>query len=335
MAEVSVAIVGCGQWGLNHVRTFAQLAQCRVSWLVDADPVSRSLAGRIAPGAATANDLKTALKDDRLQACIIATGAKSHHLLCRQALEAGRHVLVEKPMALNLREAEELVNVAEGKGVVLMVGHLLIYHPAVNYLKGLLDQGGLGQVLYLYSLRLNLNTVHRQENVLWTLAPHDISIMLHLLGQGPIGASAKGRCFLQKDIEDVVFFTLDFPGGQVAQVHVSWLDPHKVRRLTVVGTKRMATFDDMEATEKIRIYNRGVDQEINYQSFDEVLSLRLGDISIPYFKMTEPLRLEAGHFLDCITSGKRPLSDGIQGLEVVRILEAVEASLRTGRPQRI
>lgn len=335
MTDVNIAIAGCGQWGVNHVRTFANAPGCRVAWLADSDPKRLSKAQELARGAKTAPELETALKDDSVQACVIATNSESHHALAKKALEAGKHVLVEKPLALGAGEAGELVDTAAKKGLVLMVGHLLLYHPAVGHLKGLLDKGELGQILYLYSVRVNLGAIRRSENALWSLAPHDISVMLHLMGQQPVKATANGKCFLQRDIEDVVFFSLDFPAGQVAHAQVSWLDPHKIRKFTVVGTRKMAAFDDMEATEKIKIYDKGVNQEIRYGSYDEVLTLREGDISIPYFRMTEPLRLEAAHFLDCVREGKRPLSDGENGLAVVRILEAITRALKTGKPVEI
>lgn len=335
MNDINVAIAGCGQWGVNHVRTFANAAGCRVAWLVDSDPKRLGKARELARGAKTAPDLEPALKDDSVRACVIATNSESHHALAKKALEAGKHALVEKPLALSAREAGELVEIAAKKGLVLMVGHLLLYHPAVDYLKTMLDKGELGQILYLYSVRVNLGAIRHSENALWSLAPHDISVMLRLMGQRPTKATANGKCFLQRGIEDVVFFSLDFPGGQVAHAQVSWLDPHKIRKFTVVGTKKMAAFDDMEATEKIRIYDKGVNQEIRYGSYDEVLTLREGDIGIPYFRMTEPLRLEAAHFLDCVREGKRPLSDGENGLEVVRVLEAITLALKSGKPVEV
>lgn len=335
MSDINIAIAGCGQWGVNHVRTFANAPGCRVSWLVDSDPKRLAKAQELARAAKPAPDLEAALRDDSVQACVIATNSESHHALAKKALEAGRHALVEKPLALSVREAEELVDLAGKKGLVLMVGHLLLYHPAVEYLRGLLDKGELGQILYLYSVRVNLGAIRRSENALWSLAPHDISVMLRLMGQNPTRATANGKCFLQKGIEDVVFFSLDFPGGQVAHAQVSWLDPHKIRKFTVVGTRKMVAFDDMEATEKIKIYDKGVNQEIRYGSYDEVLTLREGDISIPYFRMTEPLRLEAAHFLDCVRENRKPLSDGENGLAVVRILEAITRALKSGKPVEI
>jgi predicted dehydrogenase len=332
MPDITIAIAGCGQWGSNHVRTFGNMPGVKVKYLVDADPKRLARAQEIVRSAQTTADFGAALKDPDLDAVIIATNSESHHELSKQALLAGKHVMVEKPLALGIRDAEDLVETADKQKLTLMVGHLLLYHPAVRYLKEILVKGDLGQILYLYSTRVNLGAIRKNENALWSLAPHDISVMLYLLDKNPVKAMANGKCFLQKGIEDVVFFLLDFPDGQMAQAQVSWLDPHKIRKFTVVGTKKMAAFDDMEASEKIRIYNKGVNQEIRYGSYDEVLSLREGDISIPYFKMTEPLRVEDAHFIECVREKAKPLSGGQNGLDVVRILEAVTQSLKTGQP---
>lgn len=335
MPDLHLVIAGCGRWGSNHVRTFGNMPGVRVKYLVDADPERLARAQEIARPAAATADFAAALRDPEVAAAVIATNSASHHALAKQALLAGKHVLVEKPLALSVRDAEDLVETASRQKLVLMVGHLLLYHPAVRYLKELLAGGDLGQILYLYSMRVNLGAIRKNENALWSLAPHDISVMLYLLGKNPVKAMANGKCFLQKDIEDVVFFLLDFPDGQMAQAQVSWLDPHKIRKFTVVGTKKMAAFDDMEATEKIKVYNKGVNEEIRYGSYDEVLTLREGDINIPYFKMTEPLRVEDAHFVECVREGRQPLSDGRNGLDVVRILEAVTRSLKSGQPVAI
>lgn len=335
MSDIKIAVVGCGQWGINQVRTYANLPGASLAWLVDASPKNLQRAKNFSETAKTTGDLKEALKDQDLQAVVIATNSESHHALAKMSLEAGKHVMVEKPLALNVKDAEELVKIAKDKDLILMTGHLLLYHPAVRYLKELVRSGELGQILYLYSTRVNLGAIRKNENALWSLAPHDISVMLYLMDQNPNQALANGKCFLQKGIEDVVFFSLDFPGGQVAQAQVSWLDPHKIRQFTVVGSKKMVTFDDMEATEKIRIYDKGVNQEKRYGSYDEALTLRDGDIHIPYFKMQEPLKIEAGHFIECIKEHKQPISDGQNGLDVVKILAAVSLSLKEERAVKI
>ncbi len=335
MPDIKTAVVGCGQWGINQARTYANLPGASLAWLVDASPKNLQRAKNFSETAKTAGDLKEALQDKDLQAVVIATNSESHHTLAKMSLEAGKHVMVEKPLALNVRDAEELVKIAKDQDLILMTGHLLLYHPAVRYLKELVKSGELGQILYLYSTRVNLGAIRKNENALWSLAPHDISVMLYLMDQNPDKALANGKCFLQKGIEDVVFFSLDFPGEQVAQAQVSWLDPHKIRKFTVVGSKKMVTFDDMEATEKIRIYDKGVNQEKRYGSYDEVLTLRDGDIHIPYFKMQEPLKIEASHFIECIREHKQPISDGQNGLDVVKILAAVSLSLKEERAVKI
>jgi predicted dehydrogenase len=217
-----------------------------------------------------------------------------------------------------------------------MVGHLLLYHPAVARLKRLVEEGELGGIYYMYTQRLNLGVVRASENAWWSLAPHDISVINHLFGASPVRVSAQGQCYLQKDIEDVVFATLYFADGRMAQVHTSWLDPHKMRRMTIVGSSKMVTFDDMEASEKLKIYDKGASHDRPVNSYADVITLREGDIHIPYISNAEPLKLECQHFIDCVTSGKRPLSDGRNGLEVVRVLEAGQRSIKSGgRPEEV
>src|SRR5258706_11952436 len=211
-----------------------------------------------------------------------------------------------------------------------MVGHLLIHHPGVRYLKGLVDKGELGEVFYIYSQRVNLGKVRRDENALWSFAPHDLSVILHLLGAEPIDVVARGSAFLQGSVEDVVFVDLRFPGGKMAHVHVSWLDPHKLRKVTVVGSQKMVVFDDMEASEKIRIYDKGVDRAGQVVSYGDALTVRSGDIVIPKISLQEPLRIECQHFVDCIRERKNPVTDGQDGLRVVRVLAAAQTSLDAG-----
>jgi predicted dehydrogenase len=270
------------------------------------------------------------LADEATDAVAIATPATHHYPMAKAALQSGKHVLVEKPLAVEPREARELIEIARAKGKTLMVGHLLLYHPAVKMLKGYIQVGELGDLYYIYSTRVNLGQVRREENALLSFAPHDVSVILFLLGSSPQEVSAVGHGYLQEGIEDVVFVTLRFPQGALAHCHVSWLDPHKIRKFTVVGSKKMAVFDDMESAEKIRIYDRGVDNRSDFSSFGEFLSLRFGDIHIPRVEMREPLQIECQHFLDCIEQGKRPLSDGENGLAVLEVIDAASRSLRQG-----
>jgi len=250
-------------------------------------------------------------------------------------LAAGKHALIEKPMTLKAAHAEELVDLAEQKGTVLMTGHLLEYHPAVRMVKELLTSGELGDTYYVYTNRLNLGKVRADENALWSLGSHDIYVINYLTGEDPMEVSAHGESYLQDGVEDVVFGYIRYPSGVVGHLHVSWLDPHKSRKVTVVGAEKMVVFDDMESDRKVTVYDKGA-YKAQYASYGEYISLRFGDIHIPRVPNDEPLRIECQHFVDCIRGGKRPISDGHEGLNVVRVLEAMERSLReAGRPVRI
>ncbi len=240
-----------------------------------------------------------------VQGVVVAASAVSHYTLARTLLEAGKDVFVEKPLALSVAHAEELVRIARERGRILMVGHLLLYHPAVRYLKDMVERGELGDLFYIYSQRVNLGKVRRDENALWSFAPHDLSVVLHLLGMEPIDVVARGSAFLQGAVEDVVFVDLRFPDGKLAHVHVSWLDPHKLRKFTVVGSRKMVVFDDMEASEKVRIYDKGVDRAGEVVSYGDALTVRSGDILIPRISLQEPLRLECQHFVDCVRDHRR------------------------------
>jgi predicted dehydrogenase len=268
------------------------------------------------------------LADDSLDAVVIATTAPTHYRLAKRALEADKDVYVEKPFVLEVAQASELIALAESRDRILMVGHLLEYHPVVVRLKQLIDSGELGNIHYIYSQRLNLGTVREDENALWNFAPHDISSILHLLGKEPVDIAARGQSYLRHGVEDVVFFTLTFADNSMANIHVSWLDPHKVRKLTIVGSNKMAVFDDLEANEKLKIYDKGAQFSEDYDSYAEYIGLRFGDITIPYIKTGEPLRAECMHFIECIRDRKQPLSDGYDGLRVVRVLDAAQKSLK-------
>jgi predicted dehydrogenase len=277
-------------------------------------------------------DYSAVLSDPEIEAVVLAVPAVHHFDTACQALEAGKHVYVEKPIALSYDHARHLTELAEGRGLTLMVGHLMEYHPALRLLRQLVDSGELGEILYLYSERVNLGVVRKDENALWSLAPHDISMILHMVDSDPDSVSARGACYLQEGIEDVVFTNLRFPDGKMAQIQVSWLDPHKVRKLTVVGTKKMVVFDDMESAEKVRVYDKAAEKQ-SYENYGESITLRFGDVVIPHVNPAEPLKLECQHFVDCVQSGETPLSDGRDGMRVVRVLEAAQRSLEAdGRP---
>jgi predicted dehydrogenase len=327
---VGVAVVGTGDWGANLVRNFASLPGARLVALHDNDPQRLKKASAQVPAARAVASLDDLLGMDEVRAVVVASSAASHHALARALLESGRDVFVEKPLTLRVEHAEELVEIARRRDRILMVGHLLLHHPAVRHLKSLVDRGELGDLFYVYSQRLNLGKVRRDENALWSFAPHDLSVVLHLLGAEPVDVAARGSAFLQGAVEDVVFVDLRFPDGRMAHVHVSWLDPHKVRRFTVVGSRKMAVFDDMEANEKIRIYDKGVDRAGEVVSYGDALTVRSGDILIPRIPLQEPLRLECQHFIDCVRERRPPLTDGTSGLQVVRVLAAAQASLEQG-----
>lgn len=331
MAErVGIAVVGTGDWGANLVRNFASLPGCRLVALCDSDPKRLARSAAQVPGARPVSHIDELASAGDVQGVVVSASAVSHYPLAKVLLEAGKDVYVEKPLTLQVAHAEELVRLARQKGRILMVGHLLLHHPGVRYLKAMVDRGELGDLYYIYSQRVNLGKVRKDENALWSFAPHDISVILHLLGMEPLDVVARGSAFLQGTVQDVVFADLRFPGGKMAHVHVSWLDPHKLRKFTVVGSQKMVVFDDMEASEKIRIYDKGVDKGGQVLSYDDALTVRSGDIVIPRISLQEPLKIECQHFIDCVRERKTPLTDGVDGLRVVKVLAAAQASLDQG-----
>jgi len=331
--KVRSAVVGVGGWGKNLARNYSQIPGAELRYLCDLDEKKlKAMKSQFQPERITTR-YEDLLEDEKLQAIVIATTGPSHHRLCKQALDAGKDVYVEKPFVLAVADARELVSLAEKNKRVLMVGHLLEYHPVVQYLKELIDSGELGEIRYIYSQRLNLGTVRMDENAMWNFAPHDISVILYLLGKEPTDVSARGQSYLQPGIEDVVFLTLNFGGQAMGHVHVSWLDPHKIRRITIVGSKRMAVFDDLEPNEKLKIYDKGAEINTDYDTFAEYVGLRFGDITVPYIRVGEPLLIECDHFLQCVRGRQQPLSDGLDGLRVVQVLEAADRSLeKNGAP---
>lgn len=333
---INVGLIGVGYWGPNLARTFHDLPGARLLKIADRDPKALERMKGLYPEVEVTQDSAAVLSDPRIEAMILAVPPSLHFSLGKEALEKGKHLFVEKPIALTEEDAERMVKLANEQRRVLMVGHLLKYHPAVRKLKELVTAGTLGEIYYIYSRRLNLGKIRKEENALWNFAPHDISVIVYLLDREPVEVSALGASYLQRGVEDVSFINLVFPGGVVANLHVSWLDPHRRREFTIVGSKKMALFNDVSATEKIRIYDKGVSSAKSYASFGESLSIRTGDIWSPWVETTEPLKLECQHFLDCIREGKQPLSDGMDGVRVVRILQAAQASMeRRGQPIRI
>lgn len=333
---LNVAVVGAGSWGKNLVRNFAALSDAALYCICDRDQSRLEALAPAFPQAITRTDFEGVLSDDKVGAVVVATDAKFHYEHAAAALEAGKHVYVEKPMCRTVDEARKLARAAETSGLKLMVGHLLLYHPALTRLKSMVDTGELGDIYYMYTQRLNLGVVRSNENAWWSLAPHDVSVINFLFGDAPARVSAQGQCYLQEGIEDVVFATLYFGDGRLAQIHTSWLDPHKMRRMTIVGSQKMATFDDMEPAEKLKVYDKGATQNLNYNSYGEAITLRQGDIYIPRVASAEPLKLECEHFVRSILNDTAPLSDARNGLEVVRVLEAGERSIKAGgRPEEV
>jgi predicted dehydrogenase len=340
---VRVGQIGLGYWGPNLLRSLRSLPHAQVVAVADLDERRLSEAAGGGQGTAVTRDYRELLARADVDAVIIAVPASLHARMVGEALEAGKHVFVEKPLAMTVAEATRVVALAEQRQRVLMVGHTFLYNAAVRRLKEYITSGELGDVFYLYAQRLNLGRVRQDVNALWNFGPHDVSILLYLLDAAPHEVSARGFAYLQPDLEDVVFMTVTFPGGISAHVHISWLDPHKVRRMTVVGSRKMAVYDDVSVDARITLYDRGVDRvptadsPRDFGSFAEFqLALRHGDITIPALKFPEPLQLECQHFVDCIIDGSTPLTDGRHGLEVVKVLEAAQQSLdQDGRTVRI
>jgi predicted dehydrogenase len=323
-APVRIGVVGLGYWGPNLARNFAALPGSELAWCCDADASARERFAAAFRGTRFTGDLDELLADDALDAVALATPVATHAALAARVLAADKHCFVEKPLAQTVADAERAVDAAAAAGRILMVGHLLEYHPGLRRLKEIADSGELGDIHYIYGNRLNLGKLRAEENALWSLGAHDVSVLLALAGEEPFDVEARGESYMRPGVEDVVFCFLRFPSGLAAHLHLSWLDPHKERRLTVVGSRRMATFDDMALEGKLRVYDKGFDEDAS--SYGEYIT-RSGDIWSPQISNAEPLRLECEHFVACLRDGTIPRSDGQSGLRVVRVLEALQASL--------
>jgi predicted dehydrogenase len=321
---VRVAVAGLGYWGPNLARNLAAIDGCELAWLCDASQEARERMTAAFPGARATADLDEVLGDETVDAVVLATPVPTHADLATAVLRAGKHCFVEKPLATSGADAQRVLDAAGETGRILMVGHLLEYHPAVQRLKELIDADELGGLYYMYGNRLNLGQLRADENALWSLGAHDVSVALHLIGEEPVECVAQGVSYVRQPVQDVVFCFLRFPSGVVAHLHLSWLDPHKERRITVVGSRRMATFDDMLIEGKLTVYDKGFDEDTS--SWGEYIA-RSGDTFSPRIPNREPLRLECEHFIDCIRTGSTPRSDGASGLRVVRVLEALQRSL--------
>ena len=329
-SPLRVAQFGYGYWGPNLARNLYQMPGVELAYLVDRDPQVLANAAGLFPGTSLIGDADHVLADETVDAVVIATPAKTHFTLAQAALSVGKHVFVEKPLAMNLADARTLVDLAAERQRVLMVGHVFEYNSAVRYIKSVLDQGELGDVYYLYSRRVNLGRVQSDINALWSIAPHDVSIALYLLGQMPEAVSCHGAACLNGEVEDVIFLTLHFPGDLLCHVHASWLDPSKQREMTIVGSRKMIVYDDVASEDKIRIYDKGVYRRGDPIYGEYQFKVHSGDILVPRLDMREPLRTEMEDFVHSIQNGEQPQANGENGLRVVAVLAAGQMSLEQG-----
>ncbi len=328
---LSIGVIGCGYWGPNLIRNFNALPGARLAAICDLSPTRRDQMAELYPQATTYADYGEMLAQAGLDAVAIATPVHTHYALAKAALEAGKHVLVEKPMASSTAECEELVELADERELVLMVGHTFLYSEPVHRIMDIVSQGDIGEVRYINSQRLNLGLFQKDINVAWDLAPHDISIILHIIGKSPETVNCQGNAHVTPGVEDVTNMSLSFEGSQFATIQSSWLEPRKVRQMTIVGSRRMIVYDDLEPLEKLRIYDMRVERPPHYNTFDEFhYSYHYGDSYIPHLKQQEPLKVMTQHFLDCVEKGTRPLSCGRQGTKLVQILEACSKSIAAG-----
>jgi predicted dehydrogenase len=322
---VSLGVAGLGYWGPNLARNFASIPGCELAYCCDESEPARDRAAQSFPGTRICADLDELLDDPQLDAIALATPVSTHAGLAVRVLQAGKHCFVEKPLAQSVADAELALAAARDSDRILMVGHLLEYHPGVQKLKQLTESGELGdRIYYIYGNRLNLGKLRADENALWSLGAHDVSVVLYLAGEEPWEVSAHGESYVREGVEDVVFCFLRFPSGLSAHLHLSWLDPHKERRFTVVGSRRMATFDDMELERKLTVYDKGFDEDA--RTYGEYITRSGGSFSPPIVNR-EPLRIECEHFVECVRTGQTPRSDGVSGLRVVRVLERLQHSL--------
>src|SRR5277367_4780456 len=329
--QIKVGVVGCGYWGPNLVRNFRSLPDCDLKIMCDVSEKRLTHLRSLYPEVEGSPDYNHMLNGINLDAVVIATAVKSHFQMAKASLSAGKHTFIEKPMASSSHECEELVELARKKGLVLMTGHTFLYSPAVRKIKEIIAKGDLGEIRYISARRLNLGLFQKDINVAWDLAPHDISIIQHIIGEQPCTVNCRGSAHITPGVEDVTTMCLSYPGKRTAIIHSSWLDPRKVREMTIVGSKRMIVYDDVAPLEKIRVFDARVECPPHYDTFGEFqYAYHYGDMYVPYIKQEEPLKTECQHFLDCIKNGKTPLTDGQQGLDLVRILEASSESLKRG-----
>lgn len=328
---INVGVIGCGYWGPNLIRNFRSLPECHLRIVCDVNHERLAYIKRLYPELETTEDFDHLANDKEIDAIAIATPVWTHFGLAKKSLSSGKDTFIEKPMASSVSQCKELIDLAEIKKLTLMVGHTFIYSTPVRRIKAIVDSGEIGELLYISSQRLNLGLFQKDINVAWDLAPHDISIILYIMGVSPASVNCQGKSHVSPGIEDVTNMTLDFPNGGFATVQSSWLDPNKVRRMTFVGTKKMILYDDNEPLEKIKIYDKRVEAPPHYNTFAEFhYSYHYGDMYSPHLNQVEPLKVQCQHFLDCIQGGSKPQSSGLDGLQVVQILEAALESLKKG-----
>ncbi len=333
---LKAAVLGLGYWGPNLVRNLSSLMNVRIAALCDLDlKRAENFRAKFAPQAQTTNDYRSILADPAIDAVFIATPIRTHFEIASEFLKAGKHVFIEKPLAQTGAECLELIALADKMRRILMVGHVFEYNVAVQRIKEFLDQGELGKLFYIYSQRVNLGRIQNDVNALWSFAPHDISILNYWLGQDPVRVCARGFSYLNNGVEDVVFVTLEYPGGIGAHLHLGWLDPRKVRLMTLVGSKKMLVYDDVSTDAKLQLYDKGIIHLDRFLDSPETFAefqfqIRSGDLVIPSLQFSEPIHAECQHFIECIENGQRPVTDGWSGYRVVRVLEAAAQSLRQG-----
>ena len=331
---ISVGVIGCGYWGPNLIRNFAESEAAELRWICDGDPRRLEKVSRRYPSARAARDYEELINDPALDAVVVATPVATHYPFARRALEAGKHVLVEKPLTASAREAEELIRLAALSGLVLMVDHTFIYTGAVRKIKELVETGEVGDLLYFDSVRINLGLFQHDVNVVWDLAPHDLAIMDYVVGRRPVALTATGSCHIQPGIENIAYVQLRFDDSLIANFHFNWLSPVKIRRTLIAGSRRMIVYDDIEPTEKVRVYDSGVTRHEREPDVEEtyktLVSYRTGDVWVPKLDSTEALRYVAAEFLDAVRTGRPSVADGAAGLRVVRLLEAAQESIGDG-----
>ncbi len=334
---MNIGVIGCGQWGPNHIRNFSNLPGCKVLMCADLSAQRLSAMKQSFRDIQTTTRYKEILNSPEVDAVVISTPTSTHDALVRESLLAGKDVLCEKPLCLREKDARELIKLAKNKRRILMVGHVFLFNAGIRKLRELIQKGQCGRIYYLHSERTNLGPFRNDVNAVWDLATHDISIFNYLLGSNPREVSARGGKYLQKNLEDVAFISLAYPKNVLVNIHVSWLDPRKVRQMTVVGDKKMMIWDDLDNVGPVKIYDRQVVQKYFYESFGEFYLLaKEGTITIPKIDLYEPLKAQAVHFFECVQKRRQPISDGNSGLEVIRVLSAIQKSLeKRGAPVRL